>query len=54
VAKAAESIGWTVEDYITSVQAQARENGIDVPWAISMDWQMDRSIYEIRLPRQGW
>ena len=54
VAKAAESIGWTVEDYITSVRAQAQENGIDVPWAISVDWQMDRSIYEIQLPRQGW
>lgn len=54
VAKAAESIGWTVEDYITSVRAQAEENGIDVPWAISVDWQMDRSIYEIRLPGQGW
>lgn len=54
VAKAAESIGWTVDDYITSVKAQARENGVDVPWAISVDWQMDRSIYEIRLPRQGW
>ena len=54
MAKAAESIGWTVEDYITSVRAQAEENGIDVPWAVSVDWQMDRSIYEIRLPRQGW
>src|SRR6478609_11501374 len=54
VAKAAESIGWTVEDYITSIRAQAEENGIDVPWAISVDWQMDRSIYEIRLPPQGW
>lgn len=54
VAKAAESVGWTVEDYITSVRAQARTNGVDVPWAISVDWQMDRSIYEIRLPRQGW
>jgi hypothetical protein len=54
VAKAAESIGWTVEDYITSVRAQAQENGVDVPWAISVDWQMDRSIYEIRLPGQGW
>jgi hypothetical protein len=54
VAKAAESIGWTAEDYITSVRAQAQNNGVDVPWAISVDWQMDRSIYEIRLPRQGW
>ena len=54
VARAAESIGWSVQDYITSVRAQAQENGVDVPWAISVDWQMDRSIYEIRLPRQGW
>lgn len=54
VAKAAESIGWTVEDYIASVRAQAKENGIDVPWAITVDWQMARSIYEVRLPSQGW
>lgn len=43
-----------MRDYITSVRAQAEENGIDVPWAISVDWQMGRSICEIRLPRQGW
>ncbi len=31
VAQAAESIGWTMEDYITCVRAPAQENGIDVP-----------------------
>ena len=54
IAKAAESIGWEVDEYIESVRAQAQANGIDVPWAITVDWQMDRSIYEIRLPRNGW
>ena len=54
IAKVAESIGWPVEEYIASVLAQAKENDIDVPWAISVDWQMERSIYEIRLPRNGW
>lgn len=54
IAKAAETIGWTVDEYIASVLKQATTNGVDVPWAISIDWQMERSIYEIRLPREGW
>lgn len=54
IAKAAESIGWDVDEYIAQVLADAKTNGIDVPWGISVDWQMDRSIYEIRLPRNGW
>lgn len=37
IAKAAESIGWTVEDFIASVQPQAQANGVDVPGAISVD-----------------
>lgn len=54
IAKVAETIGWRVDEYIESVLEQARTNGVDVPWAISVDWQMERSIYEIRLPREGW
>ncbi|MGT2464100.1 hypothetical protein [Sinomonas atrocyanea] len=54
VAKAAESIGMTVEDYIAQVTADAEANGVDVPWSVSVDWQMDRSVYRIRLPRTGW
>lgn len=53
VAKAAESIGMTAEDYIVQVAADAAANGVDVPWSVSVDWQMDRSIYRIRLPRMG-
>lgn len=54
IAKVAEQIDWTVDEYIESVLEQAAGNGVDVPWAISVDWQMERSIYEIRLPREGW
>lgn len=54
VAKAAEPIGWTAEDYIEQVLADAKANGIDVPWAVSVDWQMERSIYHIRMPSSGW
>lgn len=54
IAAVAESIGWDVEEYLAQVIADAHTNGVDVPWAISVDWQMDRSIYEIRLPRKGW
>lgn len=54
MAESAHSIGMTVDEYIKAVLAEADTNGVDVPWTISADWQMDRSIYEIRLPRQGW
>lgn len=54
IAKVAESIGWDVEEYIGHVIADARANGVGAPWAVSVDWQMERSIYQIRLPRNGW
>jgi hypothetical protein len=54
IAELAEYIGWDVDEYIAQVQDEARRNGVDVPWAISVDWQMERSIYQIRLPRTGW
>lgn len=54
VAKAAESIGWTVDEYMAQVVLDAKNNGVDVPWAISVDWQFQRSIYEISLPSDGW
>lgn len=54
IAKAAESIGWTVDEYIKQVLKDAESNEIDVPWTVSVDWQMDRSIYRIQLPARGW
>lgn len=54
VAKVAESIGWDPNEYIAAVLDDAHNNDVDPPWAISLDWQMDRSIYDIRLPREGW
>ncbi len=54
IAKVAESVGWNVDEYIDEVLRDAQNNQIDAPWGISVDWQMDRSIYEIRLPRTGW
>jgi hypothetical protein len=54
IANVAESIGWDVEEYIEQVISDARANGVDVPWAVSVDWQMERSIYQIRLPCNGW
>ncbi|NUL49018.1 hypothetical protein F7P69_28005 [Cellulosimicrobium funkei] len=54
IARTAQSIGMTVDEYIEAVIADAEANGLAVPWAVSVDWQLERSIYEIRLPRQGW
>lgn len=54
MAKVAKVLDRDVDDYIQSIKDEATENGVDLPWAISVDWQMERSIYEIRLPRDGW
>ncbi len=54
VERAAVSIGWDVSEYIAAVEEEAARNHIDPPWTVSVDWQMDRSMYEIRLPREGW
>ena len=54
IASVAETIGWDVDEYISQIIADATSNGVAVPWAVSVDWQMERSMYEIRLPRTGW
>lgn len=54
ISRVAASIGWDINSYIEQILEDARNNGIDPPWGISVDWQMARSIYEIRLPRNGW
>ena len=54
IAETATSIGMSVDEYIEAVTAEAETNDVSLPWTISADWQMDRSIYQIRLPRQGW
>lgn len=54
IAKAANSISWDVDEYIAQVTADAKANGVDVPWGVPVDWQMARSIYAIQLPRNGW
>lgn len=54
LAKVAESIGRDADEYIQSIKDEALINGVNLPWAISVDWQMERSVYEIKLPRHGW
>lgn len=57
VARAVANAGYTgaqVDEFIDTVIEQAHENGRNPPWAIPVAWQMDRSIYEVRLPSQGW
>lgn len=53
IAQTATSIGRDVDKYIESVIAEAEANGVCVPWTISVDWQMDRSIYEDPLAPAG-
>ncbi|MGP4968536.1 hypothetical protein [Glutamicibacter ardleyensis] len=54
LAKVAESIGRDADEYLQSIKDEALANGVDLPWSISVDWQMERSVYEIKLPRSGW
>jgi hypothetical protein len=44
----------TVDEFIDQVTKEALENGRDTPWAISADWQMDRSLFHVRMPLEGW
>jgi hypothetical protein len=46
-------MGWDVNEYISQIIADATSNGAAVPWAVSVGWQMERSMYEIRLPPTG-
>ncbi|HIZ34241.1 MAG TPA: hypothetical protein H9815_00555, partial [Candidatus Ruania gallistercoris] len=49
----AEAAGVTYEEYLEAVAAEAQGNGVDVPWSVSRDWQLHRSIYEVTMPTQG-
>lgn len=42
------------DEYLAQVELDAKNNDIDVPWAISVDWQMQRSMYQLTLPSAGW
>lgn len=46
----AEAAGYELSEWVELVTAQAIANELDPPWAISRDWQMARSIYEVNLP----
>lgn len=50
----AEAIGVGVDDYIAQVCAQAAANSRARPWAVSVDWQLSRSLHRVRMPAAGW
>lgn len=54
IARVAERIGCNPDEYMERVVAEAEENGRSRPWAIDVDWQMDRSMYSIQMPASGW
>lgn len=54
VAEVAESVGWDVDEYIAKVLEDAKANGVDAPWAIPADWQVNRSVHKLSLPSEGW
>ncbi|MFC8599775.1 RES domain-containing protein [Isoptericola sp. NPDC057191] len=54
LAPLALSIGTTPDQWAERIIAEAEDNDLDRPWAISGDWQWQRSIYEVQLPADGW
>jgi hypothetical protein len=50
----AEAAGYELSEWVDLVTAQAVAHELDPPWAVSGDWQMARSIYEVDLPENGW
>ncbi len=43
-----------LEAYVAAIITDATSNDVDQPWAVSWDWQWDRSLYHVRMPRDGW
>lgn len=50
----ADAAGYTPAEWVDLLTEQAIANGVDPPWAVSCDWQLARSIYQVRMPRNGW
>lgn len=50
----AAAAGLTIDEYIAAVLEEAEHNDVDRPWAISGDWQFNRSIHRVSMPRTGW
>ncbi|MEP7765141.1 hypothetical protein [Sanguibacter sp. 25GB23B1] len=50
----AQAAGQDVDEYVRDVTQDALDNGLDTPWAVSVDWQMERSLLPIRMPLEGW
>ncbi len=54
IAPLAAIAGMTPAEWAAKVVADAGENHVDPPWAVSGDWQWQRSIYRVRMPGDGW
>lgn len=50
----AAAAGMDLDEYVEAVTTEAEARGMDAPWAVGGDWQMERSLYRVRMPLQGW
>lgn len=48
------AIGMDVDEYVELVTKDAINNGRETPWAITCDWQWERSVYKVRMPVEGF
>lgn len=52
--KDAAAIGMSVDEYREQLDADLRARGQSVPGELSVDWEMQRSLFEVAMPADGW
>jgi RES domain-containing protein len=50
----AAAAGVPVDKWVQDVTDEAAALGVDAPWAISCDWQWNRSVFHVAMPIEGW
>lgn len=50
----AHAAGQDVDEYLRDVAQDAIDSGIDPPWGVPGDWQVNRSLHYLRMPLVGW
>ncbi len=54
LAKDAAAIGMSVADYRKQVTKESHELGNPGPGEIPVEWQMNRSLYRVQMPKSDW
>jgi len=54
LAKDADAVGMSVEEYRRQVTEEAHAAGVPGPGEIPVDWQMNYGLYGVKMPTAGW